>query len=75
MEQSALDEDGRGNVDDFFCCSHVDTSVDFPADPAYFSEVCISPELVAKILKAGPYQPGRASKFKFPQEKRWKIIL
>ena len=54
--------------DGFLCCSHVDTSVDFPTELVYFSEVCTSPELVAKILKVGPCQPGQTNIFKFPQE-------
>ena len=68
MEQGVLNEDGRGNTDDFLCCSLVDTSVEFPTDPAYFSEVPISPELVAEILKVGPCQPGKTAIFKFPEE-------
>ena len=59
----------QARIDDgFLCCSHVDTSVNFPTELVYFSEVCTSPELVAKILKVGPCQPGQTNIFKFPQE-------
>ena len=68
MEQGVLNEEDRGDADDFLCCSLVDTSVEFPTDPTYFSEVCISPETVAEILKVGPCQPGKTAIFKFPQE-------
>lgn len=49
MEQIFLDEDARGNVNDFLCCSLVDTSVDFPTDRAYFSDVLMSQLLNAEI--------------------------
>ena len=68
MEQGVLNDDGRGEADGFLCCSLVDTSVEFPTDPVYFPEVCISPELVAEILKVGSCQPGKTAIFKFPQE-------
>ena len=48
MEQDVSNEDGIGNADTFLCCSFVDTTVKFPADPAYFSAARISPDLLLR---------------------------
>ena len=44
---------------DFVCCSILDTSLNFPTDPAHFLGVSVTPECTAEILDIGPCQPGK----------------